>query len=346
MLLFLMLEKQYLINKLMIVSRLNDNKALSFLYECSRITGSLLTEANLFSTEPLEQALEQLLSGKQIDSSSPIYNWFMKQYVNWFKSPADDQTKPVKPHEYKEGEPEWAKRKEIKDFAGFDQRQVDELNHIVDYFQTLDQTALKSLYKEPYPVIKRKVQQWDQTLVKKIKTSSKSPLKEGTDFKPIMNTKDGVGSPSRWVQLLTKAATKFEGDAMGHCVAGDSYKPTNIFSLYDEDNLPHVTIEADHSGKKIKQIKGKQNRKPVERYIPPTVQFIKALLRKGFKVTGDGHFIGMVGYDGNFYFEDSQEWLKLYKDVILPKQQKTLEEIKARIKNCHGDKTYRRTGQS
>lgn len=55
---------------------------------------------------------------------------------------------------------------------------------------------------------------------------------------------------------------------------------SRIFSLRDSNNKPHVTIETspvpDHSWSSIVQIKGKQNKKPVDQYIPYVQDFIKS----------------------------------------------------------------------
>lgn len=68
-----------------------------------------------------------------------------------------------------------------------------------------------------------------------------------------------------------------EGNKMGHCVgtAGYSSRLTDkyrILSVRDENNEPHATIELD--GVNLKQIKGKQNKVPVTKYIPIIVLWI------------------------------------------------------------------------
>lgn len=181
-------------------------------------------------------------------------------------------------------------------------------------------------------VIEDKISKWEKTLAKKMEKAKLSPLVEGTDFEVISKTKDANGAPMRWVKLLTKAAFKFEGDSMGHCVGGynPSKKGLTIISLYDSDDLPHVTIEINE--KEIKQIKGKQNAAPIQKYIEPCVKFVRYLTDKqGYTVVGDGDNIGMSGYNGKFYFTDSEAWQKIYSTEIAPKQQKAFEEIRKRI---------------
>ncbi len=56
-----------------------------------------------------------------------------------------------------------------------------------------------------------------------------------------------------------------EGNAMGHCVGTyDLSQGKKIYSLRDARNKPHVTIEIENGV--VEQIKGKQNKSPVEKY--------------------------------------------------------------------------------
>jgi hypothetical protein len=292
----------------------------------------LISEANISNENVLIGEIEKFLDDKEVQDLSPIRQWFKTQYLKWFKSNVDDDKKSAIPHQYKEGEPEWMSREGVMDFSGFKDNQKQKLSHMVDYFKTLSDIDLKSLYKEPLKVIEDKMSKWERTLAKKVNKSKLSPLVEGTDFEVINNTKDSNGAPMRWVKLLTKKAFKFEGDSMGHCV-GD-YNPgskrLSIISLYDEDNLPHVTLEIQ--GKNINQIKGKQNDAPIEKYLEACIKFVKYLTdNQDYKVIGDGGNIGMIEYNNFFYFKDSDSWRKMFNTEILPKQQKALDSIKKRI---------------
>jgi hypothetical protein len=291
-----------------------------------------LKEANISNDTLLLNQLDQSLDEKGVDKSSPIRNWFKTQYLKWFKSNVDDDKKPVIPHLYKEGEPEWMSREGIVDFVGFNDSQAQKISHMIDYFQSLSDIDLKSLYKEPLKVIEDKMSKWEKTMSKKMEKAKLSPLSEGTDFEVISETKDANGSPMRWVKLLTKKAFEFEGDSMGHCVG--KYKPdregSSIVSLYDSDNLPHVTIQILKN--KIKQIKGKQNAAPIEKYVDACIKFVRYLTDiKGYKVIGDGNNIGMVEYSNNYYFTDSDKWKTIVTKIIEPKQQKAFDELKKRI---------------
>jgi hypothetical protein len=75
-----------------------------------------------------------------------------------------------------------------------------------------------------------------------------------------------------WIDLET-SSSKEEANAMGHC--GTSHTADTLISLRDRTNAgirPHVTIAVDYDDSDIptysilKQIKGKQNKKPIEKY--------------------------------------------------------------------------------
>ncbi len=88
-------------------------------------------------------------------------------------------------------------------------------------------------------------------------------------------------------------ALRNEGDVMGHCVGGYCEMVHNgeskIYSLRDEKGMSHVTIEVEPKGAvspdgngwasqsdNIIQIKGKQNRAPVAKYLPYVQDFVKS----------------------------------------------------------------------
>ena len=80
------------------------------------------------------------------------------------------------------------------------------------------------------------------------------------------------------VDVSTEHDLGIEGQKMGHCVG--SYcddvasGKTTIYSLRDEKNDPHATIEANSAGG-VDQIKGKGNRKPKDRYAKMILQWLR-----------------------------------------------------------------------
>lgn len=106
-----------------------------------------------------------------------------------------------------------------------------------------------------------------------------------------------------WYELMTAEALKYEGKMMGHCVGGGGYtvgegSTTRIFSLRNEKNEPHVTIEARHN--QIQQVKGKQNKAPVAKYHEAVKVFLNQL---GMSVGSGSSDLGRCGIfykDGKF----------------------------------------------
>ena len=311
----------------------------------------LLTEANLTNFQDLTVAINKALDSKEIPQfagteTNKVRDWFLKQYISAIKNDEVDLKSSIKNHEYKEGEPEWMNKPDIMDFNGtLPEDVVDEIIHTVDYFATLEPNDLRKIYKEPYRVIKQKVQEWDRELA----SASKDSDKEDEDKKKLVLDKDykvikQVGG-MKWVKLLTPESKTVEGSSMGHCVGRGGYEKADIYSLWDSKNRSHVTIEANDSRKTISQVKGKQNREPVEKYIPISIEFVANAMMQGYKVLGDGENIGMVKYNNDYHFDDLstlpekyrdkavfRDWVdRIYPTEIYPKQQKAIADIAKRI---------------
>ena len=295
---------------------------------------TLLSEANLSNEQDLMSAIDEVMQYKDVDKASPIYKWFTTQFIKWYKLADQDESKDIKPHTYKQGEPEWMSRENISDFTGFSNATRDAMLHMVDYFNTLDDRDLSKIEKVPYAEVTRQVSVWDSNRSKTTSKKKDNPLEEGVDFKYLGKTyKSAEGEQLRAIQLLTQPAFKFEGEVMQHCVKDGGYKPTThrIFSLYDSKNMPHVTLEVGLKKNEIKQIKGKNNREPNENYQEATKQMIKDLIGQGYVVTGDGENADMLKYDNKYYFDDDPVWQEIFANKILPRQKKALDDIKARI---------------
>lgn len=311
----------------------------------------LLTEANLTNFTDLLTSINTVLDNKEIpqfagSETNKVRDWFLKQYVSAIKNDEIDLKNAIKKHEYKDGEPEWMNKPDIMDFTGdLPEDVVDEIGHTVDYFATLEPNDLRKIYKEPYRVIKQKVQEWDRELA----ASATDSGKEDVEKKKLVLNKDykvikQVGG-MKWVKLLTPESKDVEGEFMGHCVGGAGYENKDIYSLWDNKNRSHVTIEADDNKKTIQQIKGKQNREPVEKYIPISIDFVANAMLQGYKIQGDGENVGMIKHNTDYHFDDLnvlpekfrdkavfRQWVdKIFPTEIFPKQQKAIADIAKRI---------------
>ncbi len=311
----------------------------------------LLTEANLTNFTDLLTSINAALDIKEIpqfagSETNKVRDWFLKQYVSAIKNDEIDLKNAIKKHEYKDGEPEWMNKPDIMDFTGdLPEDVVDEIGHTVDYFTTLEPNDLRKIYKEPYRVIKQKVQEWDRELAASATDSGKEDVEKkklalGKDYKVVKQ----VGG-MKWVKLLTPESKDVEGEFMGHCVGGGGYENKDIYSLWDSKNRSHVTIEADDNKKTIQQIKGKQNREPNEKYLPASIDFVANAMLQGYKIQGDGENVGMIKHNTDYHFDDLnvlpekfrdkavfRQWVdKIFPTEIFPKQQKAIADIAKRI---------------
>jgi len=316
-----------------VYDKYKDLVTLAGLYESVRCNkfDSILSEANLSNAQDLLTSIDSVMTQKGIDKASPIYKWFTTQYIKWYKSPDGDQDKDIQPHNYQDGEPQWMSSQGIVDFVGFNQDAIDQIDRIIMFFNTLSEKEQGKLDRIPFNMVLQKAQEAEEYTAK-----NTSPLKEGEDYRFLRKGtyKDSKGKPLSLVELLTNAAFKFEGNEMGHCLKDGRKYNTNrvrIFSLYDANNMPHITFEVGKNKNVIKQIKGKENSAPAAKYQEATKQATKDLIKAGYVVENDGTNIGMIPYDGVYYFTDTPEWEEIYNREIKPKQDKVFDEIKNRI---------------
>jgi len=77
----------------------------------------------------------------------------------------------------------------------------------------------------------------------------------------------------KWVQLKSVQDCQEEGNAMGHCIGGGGHSNSIAsgrsvaFSLRDEFNRPHLTLEADSQSGRVFEFKGRSNGVPQEKYV-------------------------------------------------------------------------------
>jgi len=310
-----------------------------------------LIEANITNLDELVLAINKVLNEKDVPEyvgsmKNPIRAWFLRHYIQAIKDDVVDIKHSLVKHQYQDGEPDYMKKSDIMDFTGdLSNDVVNEINHIVDYFSTLESNDLRKIEREPYSVIRTKVSEWDREMTSSSDDTDKEDVAKkkmilGTDYRVVSQ----LGS-LKWVKLLTPRCKDVEGDYMGHCVGGETYEQKDIYSLWDNKNRSHVTIEANDTAKTIRQIKGKGNVAPVEKYIPATIDFVANAMLKGYKVVGDGENVEMVKYENEYHFDNLdvlpekfrnksvfRKWVdEIYPTSIYPKQQKAIADILKRI---------------
>lgn len=165
---------------------------------------------------------------------------------------------------------------------------VTEIEHIIDYLKS--DKAPKNIHKMSYEEAKNNSEKWAKALIK----NAGDIVETEEDSKVIKKFRSGV----KLVQLVGRAAYEREGKIMRHCVA--SYYGKNdvsIYSLRDENNRPHCTIEVVKSNNEINQIKGKGNGKIHPRYIKYVLKVLPAI---GMQIReNDMQYLGYEKLDKN-----------------------------------------------
>lgn len=243
--------------------------------------------------------------------------------------------------------PEWLVNKwdTCGPFHSFDAAKVDatpnlrsEITHIRDWLLSAKQTGADFLTDcingKPKTLlhtqsIAHAYEQADKYFEELNKRIEANPDIEGVDVKTIMTFKDGY----RFVQLLTPNALKNEGPKVGHCVGSGAYDSKmahghNYYSLRDADNKPHVTIEArtEFFGRKtLKQCRGKENKQPVNKYLPYVQKFIQA---QKISLSTSANHSDYVGYLANENMP--------YLDLLNPPQKSVRNQLNIEIEHFMG----------
>ena len=116
---------------------------------------SILNEINFYNRKDFIENLIQLVKDCTVQASNTyqtnILRWFETQFVKWIFSPVDDQEKKYMfdlhnddKHEWKEGEPEWAKDKSLYNYKGF--LTFDHLVHVIDFFLQMNEDQIKRIH--------------------------------------------------------------------------------------------------------------------------------------------------------------------------------------------------------
>lgn len=171
----------------------------------------------------------------------------------------------------------------LKNYLKTNPENETEIEHIIDFLNS--NKAPKRIKFMSYDEAKAGAEKWTKTLIKK----AHNIVETEEDTKVVKDFKDGY----KLVQLVGKNAFKREGKLMRHCVSSYHDKQgVLIYSLRDNKNEPHCTIEVTTQGDEIRQIKGKGNGSIHPKYINYVVKSLKKIGRK--LSTNDMQHLGYV----------------------------------------------------
>ncbi|MBV6514203.1 MAG: hypothetical protein FMNOHCHN_03793 [Ignavibacteriaceae bacterium] len=159
-----------------------------------------------------------------------------------------------------------------------------EVEHIIDYLDSSSSPA--RIDRMTYDQAKSNTDKWLKAQIKK----GEHILETDEDVEVVLR---GKKSGFKLVRLVGEAAFKREGFLMSHCVASyANRKDTEVYSLRDEKNMPHCTIEVTRGAdRRINQIKGKGNG-PIH---PKYIRYVLRIL-KYFKVEVRSSEMSNLGY--------------------------------------------------
>lgn len=230
------------------------------------VTAEIVLARNVISVDKIEDYVKELKTGvPQIDKwlGSNLRNYLIRDH---------DEVKPVQPGQVGP-EPEWLKKAFEKGEPVYEVFMLrpfkDKIDHVIDYLKSDE--APKRLDALTVPEAMKQADAWTKMLTKK----KVNPLDAAEGEEIIKKYSDGF----TWRKLTNEAALSREGTEMGHCVGSywrevESGK-TQIYSLRDNKNQPHVTIEV--SDDSLVQIKGKGNAAVASQYRAHAQNFVREL---------------------------------------------------------------------
>jgi len=160
-------------------------------------------------------------------------------------------------HEWNQIEIDFINKKLVKHLIENEENQT-EIETILDYLYTKKPDISKVWYK----VLLEKTEKWHKKLQS---VSIKDNEVVWVDYDIVLDFKDWF----KIVQLKSKNCYEREWKLMSHCVASYFWRNVKIYSLRDEKNNPHCTLEEDN------QIKGKWNWSIEPKYVDYIVKFLE-----------------------------------------------------------------------
>ena len=217
---------------------------------------------NVYFNPDVEEYLKEMIDRA---ANANVAKWIKSNYRSWLTNKA----RLFKMRQLPKNSPKWLVDKFGKeDIFEVSRPNLNNLSHVIDYLNTLTHNVANMSVTEVF----KQVDAWDEEL------KQKKNNKDG-EIKVIKEYSSGY----KWVQLLNEPSLKYEGDNMGHCVGGYWTKVssgnTNIYSLRDKKNIPHVTVEYSVPNKTIVQVRAKGNTKLPLKYDKLFLNFVNTSLK-------------------------------------------------------------------
>ena len=233
-----------------------------------------------------------------------IQKWInsnLKTYIQEYLETVNKVTR------YNESDPQWLKDSVENGTAlevEFKEEFRDKLSLILQYFES-EEAELDKLSKLNFDAAFSKAMLWSRKVEKENKKKLAEIPEDLEGIEVVRRYNDGYF----WVRLSTQKALNREGNIMNHCTKdekqgyldGIKAGTLEIFSLRDEKNIPHCTMEIQKK-KIVKQIKGYSNGSIREKYVEKVKNFIKKPIEnRKYKEIGDLKNIGYIEQDGKWH---------------------------------------------
>lgn len=242
----------------------------------------LETARNIINTEEVEAWLRDTF----VERYMPIQVWITSVVRKWVIRKAPTAAAPVQDQT---GLPDWLRtameRGETPESVVLDEALQNRIQPVLDYMLELVTTKPDTNTAAiGFEVAEQRAVKWHQEMQRR----QPPELVQEDGAQIIKNYTDGY----TWRRVVGREAMDREGNSMGHCVGRLSYyqmvirAKTEIVSLRDPQNEPHVTIEIGAGGTTIHQIKGKANKDVLPKYLTYVEDFLKS--RPWDKINFDG----------------------------------------------------------
>ena len=204
---------------------------------------------------------DELIAKKAVDLSPKLSIWIINQFMKKFIEEISDNRIG--------GEMELVSKKDIENYfktgnsnieikklvsAKWNNYYSSKFQYILDWVNSFDISIedRKNFTKLSFDEAYKKSEEWHKSL----NAGGKIKNEHGN---VLMTFPDGF----YWIDLET-TYDRAEADAMGHC--GNTSKGNTLYSLRDRNKSPHVTASIDEVNGIVYQMKGRNNKKPIDKY--------------------------------------------------------------------------------